>query len=699
MNNNLDTEIIYNTLGDIHDKPWVGYDVQTKESVKENSDTIITELDGSFLGHYTISEELGGGRLDYDLSDYLEKLPHGIFDKKVTGIGATTIEIKSNRNSILVMPTKALAYGKAMKHNDSLYIGSAIGDLNTTTEDDIISYVNNIPKDKYKKMLVVADSLGKLINVLIYLNIDVYNDYFLMVDEIDCLQDDGNYRPALENIIDYYFKFNVKKRCLVSATIRNLSNPRFKKECKFDISKAFKQKRNINLFLTDNINKLTSLEILKHPREKILVAYNSITEILNIISLLDEPLQKECAILCSEASQKEVGTYYLTLNDDYTLPNRIVFMTCTYFTGIDIYDNYHLITVSNTRKSYQILSPDRMTQIYGRCRIKNGILSDTIIYNLNQYLFKGGIKNYQNTQLKKAEAICELINAANSISQNDSDLEKLFDIVKLAIKEKSVEIVYGESPVDLVRTNIEGRVVPAYFNIDYLTEKKDLLSGIYHYEDYLPNFFKRNQNLLDFKKIYLAPDKEQRKIEEYNSEKRKKIIDEEIKLAIDKIKELDYRGSLNSLSINKLIRVNKKYSKSFYSYFNKLYHFINTEQLCDYLWEIREKNIKAYKSLNNSIMYWALDDKHPFKVAIRQGFIVGEKYSSLEIHETIQPIIKVHFHKTIEQVSSVTLFNTFYLTERPKYEYKIIKEYSKDFEEHKAKISAHENNLRKYFTL
>ena len=145
--------------------------------------------------------------------------------------------------------------------------------------------------------------------------------------------------------------------------------------------------------------------------------------------------------------------------------------------------------------------------------------------------------------------------------------------------------------------------------------------------------------------------------------------------------------------------MNKKYSKSFYSYFNKLYHFINTEQLCDYLWEIREKNIKAYKSLNNSIMYWALDDKHPFKVAIRQGFIVGEKYSSLEIHETIQPIIKVHFHKTIEQVSSVTLFNTFYLTERPKYEYKIIKEYSKDFEEHKAKISAHENNLRKYFTL
>lgn len=699
MINNLDPDIVYNTLGDIHDKPWGGYDVQTKEPVIENPNTIITELDGSFLGHYAIPEELGGGRLDYDLSDYLEKLPHGIFDKKVTGIGATTIEIKSNRNSILVMPTKALAYGKAMKHNDSLYVGSAIRNLNTTTEYDIIHYVNNLCKDKYKKLLVVADSLGKLIKVLTSLNIDVYNDYFLMVDEIDCLQDDGNYRPALENIIDYYFKFNVKRRCLVSATIRNLSNPQFKKECKFDISKAFKQKRNINLFLTDNINKLTSLEILKHPKEKILIAYNSITEILNVIFLLDESLQKECAILCSEASQKEAGGYYSTLKDDYSLPNRIVFMTCTYFTGIDIHDSYHLITISNTAKSYQILSFDRMTQIYGRCRIKNGILSDVIIYNLNRYLFKDSISNYQKVLLKRANAISELENIANSISKDDADLKSLFDIVKLAIKEKSVESIYNEGTIDLVRTDIEGNYVPAYFNIDYLTEKKDLETGIYYFEDYLPDLFHKSASLLAFNKVYLEPKKGQKEIEEYNSEKRKEIINEAIKQAIEKIKELDSTGNLNSYSIDILTRKKQKYVRVFYSYFTKLYHYINTGKLCDYLWDIRDKNEKAFKVLNNAIMYWALDDKHPFKVAIKQGFIVGEKYSSQAIHEAIQPIVKVHFHETIGQASSVTLFNAFYSTERPRYDYRIIKEYSKDFEEHKDRIPANENNLRKYFIL
>ncbi|MDC2307980.1 hypothetical protein, partial [Bacteroides stercoris] len=34
-----------------------------------------------------------------------------------------------------------------------------------------------------------------------------YKDYFLMVDEIDVLQTDNNFRPQLENVIDYYFMF------------------------------------------------------------------------------------------------------------------------------------------------------------------------------------------------------------------------------------------------------------------------------------------------------------------------------------------------------------------------------------------------------------------------------------------------------------------------------------------------------------
>ena len=106
---------------------------------------------------------------------------------------------------------------------------------------------------------------------------------------------------------------------------------------------------------------------------KNIIAYNSILQIRNIIASLDEETRKECAILCSEASIKEAGEYFAPkLGDNDTLPARINFATCCYFTGIDIEDSYHLITVSDVRRSHSMLTLDRMTQIHGRCRKVNG---------------------------------------------------------------------------------------------------------------------------------------------------------------------------------------------------------------------------------------------------------------------------------------------------------------------------------------
>lgn len=53
-------------------------------------------------------------------------MPHGIVNKQIPGVGATTLEINANRNSIIVLPTKALAFSKCKKHPNTLYIGSEI---------------------------------------------------------------------------------------------------------------------------------------------------------------------------------------------------------------------------------------------------------------------------------------------------------------------------------------------------------------------------------------------------------------------------------------------------------------------------------------------------------------------------------------------------------------------------------------------
>jgi histidinol dehydrogenase len=91
--------------------------------------------------------------------------------------------------------------------------------------------------------------------------------------------------------MDIYFRFDKKNRCLLTATMMEFSNPCLKYEARFNLTDSKKIPRNINLIHTDNINALVKREIEKHTNEeKLLIAYNSITQILGIINNLDPEL-------------------------------------------------------------------------------------------------------------------------------------------------------------------------------------------------------------------------------------------------------------------------------------------------------------------------------------------------------------------------------------------------------------------------
>ena len=448
------SDITYNTFADVID--WddlTEKDYQTIQELKENGititpDTVIEDLSGFPVGEAPNKVKGIFANKRHLLSNYLTKMPHGLVDKKITGIGATTLEINSKRNSIIVFPTKALAYGKHSKHPNTLYVGSEIkGEKEKVTNQQIEEY---LAKDGYKKLLVVADSLGRLLSIIGKEN---YKDYFLMVDEIDVLQTDNNFRPQLENVIDYYFMFPSKNRCMVTATMKEFNNPHLKTECRFPITWQYNTHRNIDLLHTDNITQAVIEKVISHPKEKVFIAYNSILQIRNIIASLDEETRKECAILCSEASIKEAGEYFVPkLGDNDTLPARINFATCCYFTGIDIEDSYHLITVSDVRRSHSMLTLDRMTQIHGRCRKVNGILSETIIYNTLGYVsVMESMDSYAVTLLHKAKKVLKVIESADDIMQGDHTLTDLFAMVKEAIREKAQERIAGNELINLTR--------------------------------------------------------------------------------------------------------------------------------------------------------------------------------------------------------------------------------------------------------
>ena len=161
------------------------------------------------------------------LSDALDFLPFGFVYKAETGMGATHLELVSKRNSIIVEPIKITASSKA-KSVDALYVGSKTrfhpkksGDPN-----EILKYIND-PLKEYKKITVVADSLPKVIDTI---GESVYNDYFLLIDEIDSFQMDSTYRKSMEECLGYYMRFPKNKRALLSATRIDFTDPGLKQE-------------------------------------------------------------------------------------------------------------------------------------------------------------------------------------------------------------------------------------------------------------------------------------------------------------------------------------------------------------------------------------------------------------------------------------------------------------------------------------
>jgi len=711
METKCDKIIVHNTWGDLIDRDLNRKSYRaTEDGIQEVEDDpafyektidsiknvpfgrVYAELDGEIL-------------LDdvYRLSDYISKIPHGIVDKRRPGIGATTLEINSKRNSIIVVPTKILAYNKAQIHPQCQYVGSKVNDnRGATLKTEILNYLNS--SVDYKKFIVVADSLKRVVELI---GEEVYKTYFLLVDEVDMLQSDSNYRPALENVMDYYFRFDKKNRCLLTATMMEFSNPCLKFETRFDLTDG-KPKRNINLVHTNNINALVKREIEKNtPDEKILIAYNSITQILGIIYNLEPELQKKCAILCSDASEKEAGGYYAVL-DNNRLPNKIVFMTCSYFSGVDIDDKYHLITVSNAERFFQILSIDKMTQIAGRCRLENGILSETIIYNTPNDRFRLNDGTFQEYLLNRAHKIIELYNAADEISKYDEELKMLFRTVKKAIQEKSTEKVGGEE-IALTRENIEHEFVPAYFNIDSIVEKKILDSGYYMIPAMLKNELSKTHNILSYEPVpedeYII-EKSQKEAEEKSTQRMKKQFDTYIDEAIVQIQQLEADGELNDDKLEKLMKYSKRNAREFYRRFIRLYKYADNAILINSLWDIRAKNNKAFRDINNAAIFWALEDNHPIKSDLSNSLIKGNNYLASELLEILKPIVEYHLHKILKPRASVSLLQSFYKSKRIKEyfenpdnqdksiainKHKLIGDNPKGFTEHKMRISKDEN--------
>lgn len=335
-------------------------------------------------------KENESGGVDYilengtKLGEIMDFLPNGIINKGVTGIGATTLEIESPRNSIIVQPLKATVEQKS-QGNNKLF---AYNKRNLTKlNEELWAYLSDAT-NPFKKIILVIDRLSELIFALGQHS----TNFFFLFDEIDYMQGSSTYRKNMSIGLDLGVALD--NFALVSATHIGFTDPILlaQKEYNFKYEQQeFKpvqlyylssEKLNQSVKLIKTLNQLYSCicHLLSSTDAKIMVAINNVKIISEIAEALvkSSKIEKDnISLLISDNSFRNdllIKRYSGKKLQNSTLPTRLNFLTSAYFNGYDLHeDDLCLIIFSSPSFQSNLISSNEMKQIYGRNRLVNGI--------------------------------------------------------------------------------------------------------------------------------------------------------------------------------------------------------------------------------------------------------------------------------------------------------------------------------------
>lgn len=607
------------------------------------------------------------------LSDTIEQLPNGIINKTETGIGATTLELNSKRNSIIVEPLRVTASAKAEKHN-ALYVGSPIGSFKKKIEKkDIKKYIDDTTI-KFKKIIVVADSLYKVMDAIPKAQ---HKDYFLMIDECDSFQLDATFRKSMETCYEIYKDHPKDKRCMISATPLSFSDPDLKDEDYTIIQREVPSTREINLIYTENLRgslyDIIIYILQTQPEEKIVVAFNNVKELFNLANELEKKHKiprNEISILCSKSSDKKAGVYFKELESSL-LPSKIVLKTSAYFTGFDIDEKYHLITMVQNNNKLNCYSELRLKQIAGRAR--NGLLSENILfkfdYQIPEIIVKEDLIEAAKLEIKSLE--CISMNFKNSTILIDQ-IEKIREAVVANTKKDNL---------NLVKQNLKGEYEISYLNIDAILELNRIKNEVYN----------------DKKRLHEKLSMQGNIVHEENHESKTKVTtteNNEDSLAREERVKKNLNDWKKSNAIDLISSTTDQKEKQIYDVYLSLFEYIDNDFLKEKMIEFSSKRTNILlKQFKSKATLTISDETSNYKQALMSQFTVGSYYSNDEIHDKINKVLmKMGTGITVDSKKSINLFNQFVGSTRQgkKHGYKklvknfnpegiIITKYSKEF--------------------
>ena len=601
------------------------------------------------------------------LGHAIDYLPHGIIDKTVTGLGGTTLELDCKRNSIIVEPLKFTAESKANHPSlnnkykifnfavpkKSFDLGFMVTDilLPAELEDKFNEYLQHCKKnDQPLKFICVSDQLGKLKNYINQIEDLKFEDFHLLIDEIDSMQLQSDFRNVMHYVMEIYKEHPHKNRTLLSATLTKFHDPKLNDEPFLKITYENPILIYARVLVSNNVEYRTAVTILdlnsNYPNEKILIAYNHIEGIKNVIDFIIKNgiNNNDIAVLYSSSKRGEFNENKKAKISNETLPAKINFITAAYFSGFDLNENAHLIITIDPTTLSMTISPSTAYQIQGRLR--KGALSTSLVVNFTDRIYK----EYN---------IPELITASNVIKNIIKNLDEAIKTGNPFLEQFGLEnkkwILEGNNkfPSILIVDNETQCIDISYMKMDSIIDQqltKIKLGNQSNYINSLHQFF----NIIDV--IAFNEDKKRLKVDDTQQLVSELIND------INKIhKSRDYNSVKNIL---KEIESSRKTSRNIVI----MYQTITTNDLFVAEKFMRKiKNIikndnweKLFKSLKINIdfhMLFSLSEKRALNNFLNQHYKLNNDFTTSifnERHMNAIGSIKPIFEKSKKHLSLIT---------------------------------------------
>lgn len=278
------------------------------------------------------------------LSQVINELPSGIVDKSHPGVGGTTLELRCQRDSIIVVPYVVTASNKAKQSKDYFYYGYS--DLQEkeriTTQSKrerldafLKDYVSQMRDEKkHLKIICINDHLKPLKLALHRIEVPLVN-FHLLFDEIDSMQDQSSFRYSMEESIDILNEHPDEKKTLLSATIADFSDPKISKLPRTLFLFENRQKQELTIrpsyYILDELLKSIKTFLHNDPDAKVLVAVNDVSICADLLLMLPQKViglqAEDVAVMCSANNQAAFPKNYYRLPETGQLAQKVNLIT------------------------------------------------------------------------------------------------------------------------------------------------------------------------------------------------------------------------------------------------------------------------------------------------------------------------------------------------------------------------------------